>query len=628
MKTLYIIIPLLLFGAIIPKAQSSRFYKDISEPLHQQPSFFPKTYDLQGYQLLLDSLIQWETTRSMYDYRFSGSISQIKILSILTGSEYGMAMSHYLEGIRRGLGDPLLAETEFLTALNYFKEKQDTSGYLHTTMHLLSVSLNSTMLNVGKIERHKNLYTEVLSLENHLKNPLDKIILLRIKILYDFYMTGPTSVSYHQKSITESLQLVEKLDDKYNYYKFLILNAIAIMHSLHVANAESERYHLLSYAFIEKKVCLDTKPTLRRIAMMQYINKEYHEALATLDKIYKLPRNPNLVRNIEIDGHIYLNKGMALLMTNDIDNAINSLKLGQQTIIIDFFTERQEIYMQDMAAVYKNQQNVIALYDMKKKQLNLIIMVIIFVSFSLLTIIYLKLNTNATKKLKKEIQRRDAIYLLIGHDLSSPIVAMGDTLSQIETNLGPLLSPTQKSYLFMLKTKIQGAYLLLLNLLQWYKTEIQEHTGDKPNKIANIKSNIDLSVEHLFFKTTKHDITFQNICPENIEIPLNEEKFRTIIRNLVDNAIKHASCKNIIVNASLGSKSLVITVIDDGVGISKENADIINQPNSIVNFRNTKAKVGLGTIFILEFVEKMNSTIKVETNQNGTKFIWEIPMEH
>jgi K+-sensing histidine kinase KdpD len=315
-------------------------------------------------------------------------------------------------------------------------------------------------------------------------------------------------------------------------------------------------------------------------------------------------------------------------MTNDIDNAITSLKIGQQTIIIDFFKERQEIYMQDMAAVYKNQQNVIALYDMKKKQLNLIIMVITFVSILLLTIIYLRLNTNANKRLKKEIQRRDAIYLLIGHDLSSPIVAMGDTLSQIETNLGPLLSPTQKSYLFMLKTKIQGAYLLLLNLLHWYKTEIQEHTGDTPNKIANIKSNVDIAVEHLFFNTTKHDIAFQNICPENIEIPLNEEKFRTIIRNLVDNAIKHASCKKIIVNASFGSKSLVITVIDDGIGISKENANIINQPNSIVNFRNTKAKVGLGTIFILEFVEKMNSTITVETNQNGTKFIWEIPIEH
>jgi signal transduction histidine kinase len=626
LKTLYIIFLLFLFGAIFPKAQSSRFYKDISEPLHHQPSFFPKTYDLQGYQLLLDSLIQWETTRSMYDYRFSGSVSQIKILSIITASEYGMAMYHYLEGIRRGLGDPLYAETEFLTALNYFKVKQDTSGFLHTTMHLLSVSLNSTMLNVGKIERHKNLYTEVLSLENRLKNPLDKIILLRIKILYDFYMTGPTSVSHHQKSITESLQLVEVLEDKYNYYKFLILNAIAIMHSLHVDNAESKRYHLLAYAFIDKKPCLDTKQTLRRIAMMQYIDQEYKEALATLDKIYQLPRNPNLVRNIEIDGHIYLNKGMAQLMTNDIDNAITSLKIGQQTIIIDFFKERQEIYMQDMAAVYKNQQNVIALYDMKKKQLNLIIMVIIFVSFSLLTIIYLKLNTNANKRLKKEIQRRDAIYLLIGHDLSSPIVAMGDTLSQIETNLGPLLSPTQKSYLFMLKTKIQGAYLLLLNLLQWYKTEIQEHAGDKTKKTANIKSNVDLAVEHLFFNTAKHDVTFQNLCPENIEVPLNEEKFQTIIRNLVDNAIKHAFCNNIIVNADLKPKRLIVTIEDDGIGMSKENADIINNPNRLNNFKHMKAKVGLGTIFILEFVEKMNSTIKVETHQKGTKFTWEIPM--
>lgn len=610
----------------MPKAQSSRFYQDISESLQKQPNFFPKTYDHQGYQLLLDSLIQWEMARSMYDFRFSGSLSQIKLLSMITKSEYGTAMYHYFDGIRRGLGDPLYAETEFLTALNYFQNQQDTTGFLHTTMHLLSVSLNTTMLNVGKIERHKHLYDNVLSLETQLKNPLDKIVLLRIKILYDFYMNGPKSVSYHQKSIEESLQLIEKLENKYDYYKFLILNAIAIMHSLHVDNEKSLKYHLQSYAYIEKKICLDTKPTLRRIAMMQHINKEYDEALATLNKIYQLPHNPLLVRNIEMDGHIHLNKGMTLLMKNELDKAISSLKIGQQTIIIDFFKERQEIYMQDMAAVYKNQQNVIALYDLKKKQLNLIIMVIIFVSILFVTIIYLKLKTNTNKKLKKEIQRRDAIYLLIGHDMSSPIVAMGDTLSQIETKLGPLLSPTQKNYMFMLKIKIQGAYLLLLNLLQWYKTEINDHIGSIPNKIVNIKSNVDMSVEHLFFNTAKHDVTFQNLCPENIEVPLNEEKFQTIIRNLVDNAIKHAFCNNIIVNADLKPKRLIVTIEDDGIGMSKENADIINNPNRLNNFKHMKAKVGLGTIFILEFVEKMNSTIKVETHQKGTKFTWEIPM--
>ena len=103
-------------------------------------------------------------------------------------------------------------------------------------------------------------------------------------------------------------------------------------------------------------------------------------------------------------------------------------------------------------------------------------------------------RTVANKRLKKEIQRRDAIYLLIGHDLSSPIVAMGDTLNQIESNLGPLLSSTQKSYLYMLKTKIQGAYLLLLNLLQWYKTEIQQETDQDHIKIANIKSNVDIGL--------------------------------------------------------------------------------------------------------------------------------------
>jgi hypothetical protein len=107
------VVVLLVFCYLNSFGQKSTFLNEIKSPLHYKPNFHPETYDQKGYKKLLDTLIRWEMTRSMYDYRFGGALPQIKLLSEITKSEFGKGMFHYFEGIRNGLGDPLKAETEF-----------------------------------------------------------------------------------------------------------------------------------------------------------------------------------------------------------------------------------------------------------------------------------------------------------------------------------------------------------------------------------------------------------------------------------------------------------------------------------------------------------------------------------
>jgi hypothetical protein len=632
LKAPYLIFLIFLFVSTLPKAQPSGFEKVITEPLHQKPNFFPKSYDHLGYNSLLDSLIQWEMTRSMYDYKFGSALGQIKILSNITQSDYGIAMYHYLEGVRHDLGDPLNGENHFLKALEYFESQKDTSAILHTTMHMFRLSLNTTMLEIGNLSRYYLLYTQVLAMGENVKTPLDKIVHLRNKILYDEYFCGEKKLDYYLSDINAGLSVIESLDTTYDYYRFLMLNTIGIIYSKNIKYEQSEQWHLKAYDAIKKYPSRELNMAEYRIAAMKYENGKYQESLDYLKITTETNRNNKLPKTYihNFESYAFMFKLFALNY-HKLGDIAKEEEFTEKAYFyfVDIFTKRRhKLYMIDMAALHKNEENAKTIIDSKNKESSLYLWLsVVFVLF-FSALIFVIFRTAANKNLKKEIQRRDAIYLLIGHDLSSPIIAMGDILSQIETNLDPVLSPTQKSYLYMLKTKIQGAYLLLLNLLQWYKTEIQHEIGNTPSKIANIKKNIDISVEHLFFNTAKHDITFKNMCSETFQIPLNEEKFQTIVRNLVDNAIKHASCKNILVNATLKATSLVITVEDDGIGISKENADIINNPNNMINFKNSKAKIGLGTIFILEFVEKMNSKINVETHPNGTKFTWEIPVVH
>jgi hypothetical protein len=160
----------------------------------------------------------------------------------------------------------------------------------------------------------------------------------RLRLLFDYHFKGVNSKSNCQESITKGLKLVEVLTEKYDYFKFLMLNAIAIYSSINLNTIESENYHLLSYENIIKKVCLETKHTLRRIAMMQFMNKKFTKTLKTLENIDQIPTNPNIIPTPELDGHINPNRAMAYLHTNDVKNGIARLENAYEIFNDDFFS--------------------------------------------------------------------------------------------------------------------------------------------------------------------------------------------------------------------------------------------------------------------------------------------------
>ena len=213
---------------------------------------------------------------------------------------------------------------------------------------------------------------------------------------------------------------------------------------------------------------------------------------------------------------------------------------------------------------------------------------------------------------------------MIGHDLSSPILAMDNTLSHIEMTLHKQLTPTQKDYISQLKSEINGAHYLLLNLLHWYKSE-NDLFGNKPDTaLSFIKKNIDQAVQHLFLHSNEKPIFFINNCPEHITFKINADMFNTVIRNIVDNAIKHSDCTTITVNANIENEKLMVTIHDNGTGMDSKFVQSFNHSNSIYDINSSELKIGLGTVFILEFAKSMNSKIQIQSDKEGTTYHWEI----
>lgn len=134
------------------------------------------------------------------------------------------------------------------------------------------------------------------------------------------------------------------------------------------------------------------------------------------------------------------------------------------------------------------------------------------------------------------------------------------------------------------------------------------------------KNDVSYILNEMLIPINDKNIKLIKNIEENVCFDINETLFIEMIQNLLDNAVKYGKENGTI---TLTLKNNIITVSDDGIGISEEDQQkIFMRFYQVDKSRSNKNSLGLGLSFVSEIARLHKATITVRSKLGlGSKFI-------
>jgi len=227
-----------------------------------------------------------------------------------------------------------------------------------------------------------------------------------------------------------------------------------------------------------------------------------------------------------------------------------------------------------------------------------------------------------------EVVATNAKFLsIIAHDLRSPFSSIISVLELLKDSYEELDLEHVDKYIRMATNSANGTLNLLDNLLSWTAAQ-NKATYFNPVRI-DLHEMVIEELDEISISASHKLITLNQSGPPNLYIAADFQMVKTILRNLINNAIKYSFIGGeITVSATEGLQFVEIIVEDNGIGITHQDQKELFKENKIHSTRGTNNEngTGLGLILCKGFVEKHGGKISVESEPGkGTKIKFTLP---
>ena len=229
------------------------------------------------------------------------------------------------------------------------------------------------------------------------------------------------------------------------------------------------------------------------------------------------------------------------------------------------------------------------------------------------------LELNATK---------DKFFSIIAHDLKNPFTSLLSITDLLLQDFEHADEEDKHLGMKRVNDAIKEIYSLLENLLTWSRAQ----TGRiqfEPHQF-NLSNVVYENINLHRVPAERKGIRLQTDLEENIMAFGDRNMINTVVRNLLSNAVKFTGeGKRIGIQVKKNNHQVEVRVKDEGMGISKENLNMLFRIDMKFKSKGTHGErgTGLGLILCKEFIERHGGKIGVKSKvDKGSTFYFTIPI--
>lgn len=514
--------------------------------------------------------------------------------------------------IREQINSPKVAMSYNNLGLDYAKSKLPNMALLyykkavhHKKQNGQIHRLGNSYLNIGNIyqdlsKQDSALYFFELALDNALegKDSLFIVEALHSVGLIHSYQHHPLTA---KKYFTQAINIFDYLKTPYN--ASIIPTYQELAHS-HITLGELEQAEVLLNQ--SHQILLDNNMA---VSSEMKTNLEFMEHLYWAKKDFVKARAYSIQEAALVD----------TLHQRVIDQKVYKLLIDYNDQLkqkrIESLEQQQQI--SDLEYEKINQQRLL---------LGLTALVMLLIIFSLYRIN--KWRSKVNQELETINQTKDKLFSIIAHDLKNPLSAFRSITQSLSDDIFNISREDLKYFIQQLNRSAHNLFELLQNLLYWSISQSGrlEFTPTTIDLSTNIQEVINLLQNNASYKK----ISVTNEVPKGQKVFADPTMLRTIVRNLLTNAIKFTpEAGTVRIKVIPNQDDITISVQDTGIGIPPHlRANLFKIGTQATHQAPIEGKgTGLGLILCKELVERQGGKIWVESPSNqGSIFNFTLPI--
>lgn len=229
------------------------------------------------------------------------------------------------------------------------------------------------------------------------------------------------------------------------------------------------------------------------------------------------------------------------------------------------------------------------------------------------------------EELEKLNTEKNKLMSIVAHDLRSPLASIQNFLELLTQHE---LDEEQKLDIENdLLNSTKNTMAMLSKLLDWSKSQL--HGVSVHMEYLNVQTLFEPTLNLERNIAGRKNISLDYYFDPSAGIYADSDMMQLILRNVVGNAIKFTGMGgHIMVKAEAQGSNCLISIQDDGIGMSEEKQQSIFSLNVESTFgTNNEKGVGLGLMLCMEFIKAQNGRVWLESRPGeGTCVYISVPM--